>query len=91
MVKYKLNNNTGKCDYEGYNNKSRSMVKCGCDSSIMAGKNYVCLGHLNFALQSDRKPEVFALDGVEITIKRFKELANNFKPIIKEEKIVKWM
>lgn len=67
------------------------MVKCNCNSNIMAGKNYICKEHLNFALQSDRKPEVFNFTGKEITIKMFKSLVEDFKPEVKEENVAKWM
>ncbi len=83
-MKYKLSEEVIKCEYEVYDPFSKSMIKCNCDSHIFAGKKGVCLEHLNFALQSDRKPQVYALDGQEISIKKFKELASNHK--IKEIK-----
>jgi hypothetical protein len=84
-MKYKLTEDSGKCNYEGYNPKTKSMQICGCVSNILAGKNYVCKEHLNFALQSDRKPQVYALDGKEILIKRFKQLVEDFNPIKKKK------
>lgn len=78
-MKYKLSEKHVTCDYEDYNPKTREMQKCGCKSHVLAGKKGVCLGHLNFALQSDRKPMVYALDGQEVSIKQFKELATNHK------------
>lgn len=88
-MKYKISNKLITCDYEDYDLSTNSMKKCGCEAYILAGKKGVCLNHLSFALQSDRKPQVYDLDNKEITIKRFKELVLNSKPE-KEEKEDAW-
>ncbi len=90
-MKYRLSEKIIKCEYEDYNPKTNSMQMCGCDSHVLAGKKGVCLGHLNFALQSDRKPQVYALDGQEVTIKKFKELASNHTVAEIKEDNTKWI
>lgn len=89
-MKYRITDNQGECDYEGYNPKTRCMEKCGCKSHILAGKKYVCEDHLSFALQSDKRPEVFNFTGTEITIKKFKSIVADFKPANKKTEVIKW-
>lgn len=77
-MKYKMSDDLGSCCFELWDGK---LVCCNKPTYILAGKKYVCKEHLQYAVQGDRNPKLFNLEGKEVlSLKHFNEIADNFAP-----------